>query len=104
MRTIDLNAARDGSEIVRGGHYHLLARLADPLEMVEVVGLEFDQPSLIDGLTMTRYVVRTPRGSEFVVEPWQLSSVPPDELYRQLLRGGPSNPFRLSVSPVRLSA
>jgi hypothetical protein len=39
---------------------------------------------VIHGRLTMRYLVRSVRGLEFIVEPWQLSRVPPDELYARL--------------------
>ena len=95
------HCTRDGGLIQFGPSFYCLARMADPMERVTVVGAAEAGHSLIDGVSVARFVVRSERGVEFVVEAWQLSRIPPDELYRQLRAQGSS--MRVPVTSVRLA-
>jgi hypothetical protein len=64
--------------------FYCLARMAEPDEKVTVLDFEPKASSLIDGEPLIRYIVENHRGDRFMVEPWQLSRLPPDELYRKL--------------------
>ena len=75
---------REGGPIRAGERYYLHARLHDPLERVEPVGYRHSGPSWLDGRPTPLWAVRDARGEEFLCEAWQLSRVPPDELYKQL--------------------
>jgi hypothetical protein len=95
---------RDGGMDQHGVKFYLLARMADPNEQVTVVDWEPKGASLIDGQPLIRYIVEKESGERFVVEPWQLSQVPADELYRLLrMRSAPAS-LCLPVTSVRLSA
>ncbi len=99
---------RDGGLIQQGPTFYLLARMADPGEKVTVVDAEPKSSSLIDGQPLMRFIVENHRGERFIVEPWQLSRVPADELYKQLReqeqrRQQLPSPQKIPVSLVRLA-
>ena len=93
---------RDGGLIHHSVDYYLLCRLANLNEKVRVVGHDLGGRSILDGEQVTRYVVENPQGERFVVEPWHLSRLPPDVLYRQLRAQRSS--LRVPVSDIQLVA
>lgn len=104
IRDDERHLTKDGGLMMTGPSYYLLCRMADPGETVTLIDREYGAAqSMIDGQSVMRFVVENQRGERYVVEPWQLSRVPPDELYRQL-RGQRFPITRLPVETIRLTA
>lgn len=75
---------RDGALIQVGVTYYLHAHLHDPRQALTLVRYERTGLSWLDGRPTSIWLLRDLRGHGFLCEAWQLSRIPPGELYAQL--------------------